>query len=129
MQQRQPSSRHRIAWLPVLFLAILVGGFLGYKALEYNFQLNLVPDKLGVRWISYVETARLDLGPGGLETGVIVYDLPEQVAQQILDQGMAFLADEKPSHSASGEVLIDERWHPSPVDLGPLSWEETRDLE
>ena len=116
----------RIGCLPVLLLTIL-GLFIAYKAAEYRFRLNLVPARLGVLWISSVKEHALGLGPGGLETGVIVYSLPEATAREIRNRGMNYFAEEQPS--TTREAAVHETWHATPIDKGPLSWEETRDLE
>jgi hypothetical protein len=122
----EQGQRRRIGCVPVLLLAVL-GLFIAYKAGEYRFRLNLIPAKLGVWWISSVNEDSLGLGPGGLETGVIVYSLPEATAREIRNRGLNFLAEGQPSITRKAPIY--ETWHETPIDKGPLSWEETRDLE
>jgi hypothetical protein len=59
-------------------------------------------------------------GPGGNETGVIVYSLPSAVAEQIADKGLQYFSS--PGRQAFG-------WLATPIETGNLSWSETKRLE
>jgi hypothetical protein len=111
--------KRRIGCLPIVLL-LLVTPYAAWKALEYRFQLGLLPPELNVWWISAAVTEHWGFGPGGNETGVIVYSLPSAVAEQIADKGLQYFSS--PGRQAFG-------WLATPIETGNLSWSETKRLE
>ncbi|MFY9480210.1 MAG: hypothetical protein WAQ08_21455 [Aquabacterium sp.] len=69
------------------FLLLLAGLILlpygGYKALEYRWQMQAVPDALHVTSLSYSNEESWGFGPGGNEAGFRAYPLPDEVAASV----------------------------------------------
>lgn len=73
-------------------LLVMVGApYLAFKHYEHAFQLSLVPDALAVTALEYSKEESWGFGPGGNEAGILVYPLPEAVANAISNQGLEFL--------------------------------------
>lgn len=64
--------------------------YLLYRNMIYNHYISYVPHKIHASEIIYMEYEAWGFGPGGNETGVIVYELPNKASRQILDQGMNY---------------------------------------
>jgi hypothetical protein len=58
---------------------------------ERSRQLRLVPAGLGVSQVLYAREESWGFGPGGNETGLIIFELPADVARNIQQQGIAYL--------------------------------------
>ncbi|MCL4677765.1 MAG: hypothetical protein KJ017_04125 [Alphaproteobacteria bacterium] len=72
--------------LSILFLTVAC-----FKFWEYQFYLSAVPQEFGVYKILYRQENAWGFGPGGNETGIRVYELPEQTYQIIQQQGLEYL--------------------------------------
>lgn len=96
--------------LPVWAFLLLVG-FLtlapvaAYKFYERRFNMNHVPDALGVSAISYELQESWGFGPGGNEAGILVYPLSEEVSRQLEQGGVKFLQTMPPNQNQA-----DRRW-------------------
>lgn len=75
----------------VFLAAILALGTICFKYWEYQFYLSVVPDEFGVYKILYRKEEAWGFGPGGNETGIRVYELPEKIYQIIHEQGLEYL--------------------------------------
>lgn len=125
-----PKRRRRFGCWPiglVVLATTIVAATAAWNYFEYRFRLQLIPEDLGAWWISDVEQESWGFGPGGNETGVIVYVLPEAAAQAIAMRGVAYLNEldsgrrrPRDRHNMFGE------WRPTPVISGELS--EHKDL-
>lgn len=75
----------------VLFFTVLSGiilipyAFLKYH--EQSFYLNHIPQEMAVSKILYQKTESWGFGPGGNETGVVVFELPDNSAKTIQSAG------------------------------------------
>jgi hypothetical protein len=112
--------RRRVGCLPVV-LILIVAPIIAWKVLEHRFRLWLIPEDLGVWWISYAEQESWGFGPGGNETSVIIYALPEEAARATSASGAAYLNQldsaarpPRDRHNMFGE------WKPTPVLEGEL---------
>ena len=64
--------------------------FTAYKVYEYKFYIDFVPDELGVYNILYTKSEVWGLGPGGWDTSLYIYELPEEAARNIEKQGINY---------------------------------------
>lgn len=79
-------------WAFLLLIGLLtVAPVAAYKFYERRFNMNHMPDALGVQAISYELQESWGFGPGGNEAGILVYPLPEDVSRQIGQGGIKFL--------------------------------------
>ncbi|MEQ1944167.1 hypothetical protein ABMA32_17270 [Mesorhizobium sp. VNQ89] len=85
--QIQARKRWRIGCLSALFL-IIATPIIAWKVFEYRFRLWLIPEDLNVWWIGYARQESWGFGPGGNETGVIVYSLPQESIRQTFERGV-----------------------------------------
>lgn len=95
------------------FLLLSLSAVLAWKYIERVHHLSLVPAEFHVRRILYVETEAWGFGPGGNETGVLMYELQERIVKQIERDGLAFL------NTRTGT----EDWNATPL-AGHLEWFE-----
>jgi hypothetical protein len=111
-------GRESLGCLPFVLLLVLVP-YGAYRGIEHSRIMNLAPADLDVSGIIYSKEESYGLlGPGVNETGLIVYSLPEQVAQKITEQGVEFFNQvgrrfgSQTSHAAWLETpfVPDEKW-------------------
>lgn len=95
----------------VLFLAIAI---LAWNAFLYRHHLRFVPEEMGVWRVRYVAEESWGFGPGGNETGIIVYDLPEATFASLQAHGIDWLRN-LPPNSWSGWQGRYPEWRPTPV--------------
>lgn len=74
-----------------VFLIIILICFVGFKVLEYRFQLKAIPDGLGVWRLVYIAEEGGGFGPGANEGGIRVYALPEDAVEKIKKGGIEYL--------------------------------------
>jgi len=75
----------------IAIFSILIAVVLSWKAFEYRFHLHFVPEGMGVWWVRYVAEESWGFGPGGNETGIIVFDMPEKVQDALDQHGISWL--------------------------------------
>lgn len=83
-----------IAGAMVLTILLL---YFKYKSFEEEFHLSMVPDGLSVSKVLYVNESTFGFGPGGNETGLIVYELSDKVAAEVQKNGVAYFANMPPN--------------------------------
>jgi len=76
--------------ITIVFLVSLVGMYFYFRTYEQTFYLNHIPQEMGVTKILYQKTDSWGFGPGGNETGVVVFELPENSAKTIESAGRDF---------------------------------------
>lgn len=85
-------------------------------------RLSFIPAGLWVEKILYANEESWGFGPGGNETGVIVYELPDSVAREIDKVGIDYFATMPPktgdSHDWHGRY---EKWQSTPI-LSDPNW-------
>ncbi|MBC3910681.1 hypothetical protein [Undibacterium umbellatum] len=107
----------------LLALTLAGGPYLAYKLYERQFMLEAVPDALGVTSIVYQNEESWGFGPGGNESGIRLYPLPDATAQLIKKRGMDFFKDmpanqDQQSRDWRGSY---ENWAATPI-ASPESW-------
>jgi energy-coupling factor transporter transmembrane protein EcfT len=114
---------------------LLVGIFiisifvLGYKYIERQHRMSFVPDALYVSKIIYANEESWGFGPGGNETGVIVYELPDNIAKEIQQVGIGYLTKiHQQPKSGCYWCGIYDNWHQTPILRSPY-WEYDTERE
>lgn len=107
----------------LIVTAILVSSsVVYYKHVEKQHRLSFVPEGLKVEKIIYASEESWGFGPGGNETGVIVYELPDTIGEQISKVGIDYFSSLPPqsgdSHDWHGRY---EKWYSTPIPYGD-SW-------
>lgn len=102
-------------WVGALgVLAICVYAY--FKSWEKDYQLSFLPKGLAPSKVLYVKEESLGFGPGGNETGVIVYELPEGVSNEIQQVGIDYLTRMPRQNKADRDWRgIYEHWQPTPI--------------
>lgn len=90
------------AWLLLLMPLLL---WFGFKVLERQFLLQRLPPELGVHVVLYEESEAWGFGPGGNETGVVLYALPSGVADALAKGDLGVLRQQ-------------DRWEQTPMRRG-----------
>lgn len=73
-------------------MALVFVGTLYCRHLEKTRHLTFIPEAFKVEKVLYAKEESWGFGPGGAETGIIVYDLPDVTAKQITKDGLNYLA-------------------------------------
>jgi hypothetical protein len=79
-------------WIGGIAVLICIALFASFKLYERQFRLSHVPEGLNVSTILYANDESWGFGPGGNETGLIVYELPDSTAQEIQNSGIEYFA-------------------------------------
>lgn len=105
--------------LLALFVSVVVL-VTGGQAPKYIWHLGFVPAGLNVGLILYTKEDAWGFGPGGNETGVIVYELPEHAADRVAAGGGKYLA-ELSNADGSGSRGHYRNWRTTPI-AGEETW-------
>lgn len=111
--------------LKILLILVLLG-VIGWHFFIRNHRLSFIPPEMNVSQILYAKEEAWGFGPGGNETGVIVYKLPEDEAARIIAGGINYLESfssaklGKP-HSWHGKY---REWYSTPISIKNESWFE-----
>lgn len=78
-----------------LGILVLIGilGALAFKLVEYRTRLGYLPDGFGAWRIVYAEGQVYGFGPGGNETGLVVYRMPPAMEAALAERGISWLND------------------------------------
>ena len=79
-----------ISILSIVLCIVFFEGARRWKNWERESRLSHVPEDLSVSKILYVEEAVYGFGPGGNENGVIMYELSDEVANQVKREGINY---------------------------------------
>jgi len=103
----------------VVLLAIPV---LLWKVYAYSWRLSHAPAGLGIWLILSADEESWGFGPGGNETGLIVYKLSETAAERVAAGGVSYLAELGGRYSGWKTTPIehDRRWLPHPEWRKPV---------
>jgi len=98
----------------VLLMIVLGIAALAWKGFLYRHHLRFVPEEMGVWRIIYVAEEAWGFGPGGNETGIIVYDMPEATYDALQAGGIKWLQNLSSNNWSGWQGRYDE-WHSTPV--------------
>jgi hypothetical protein len=112
MERGLSSPRRRKGWvylaILVTVLAVLYGLFRLYL---HQHRIGLVPADLNVSTIVYANEENWGFGPGGNETGLMVYELPVATAQAISARGLAYFTQADNTSS----LRLFSPWRATPI--------------
>ncbi|HEX6001655.1 MAG TPA: hypothetical protein VFZ16_20010 [Hyphomicrobiaceae bacterium] len=74
--------------------------------------LNHIPAALNVQRVLYASEQEWGFGPGGDEAGIIVYQMPDDVASELQKKGLAHLRS-----LPTGKRQRAIQWLPTPVEI------------
>jgi len=105
-----------------VFLTAIAAGIavMWSNSSEKARHLRMVPAGLGISQVIYAREESWGFGPGGNETGLIVFELPVEVASNLERQGIRFLDQYMPDEVAvrrSSSSHIPFRWKGTPVPV------------
>lgn len=103
----------------IKILAItLVISAIAFKFLESKSPLELVPEELGASKILYTKEEAWGFGPGGNETGIHVYELPEDAFQKIQAQGIEYFKNLPSNTNGEGDWIGHyQDWKETPIKV------------
>lgn len=108
----------RITASGLVVLLLMVGGCQGFR---YSHHLKFVPDDMDVWQRTYVSEKAWGFGPGGNETGIIVYVMPGVVKSQLAEDGIAYL-EGLGVNSWDGWQGRYGDWSSTPIDPSTGEW-------
>ena len=118
--------RAALAIIASILLAAFALPWGGYRMLNHDWHLRLLPKSLGVTRVLYVEEKAWGFGgPGDNETGVIVYELPAEAARRIEADGLSYLSSLEHRYPWSATPLQgDDDWllHDGLNEARPLGY-------
>jgi hypothetical protein len=105
-----------------IYFAIAIGMGLGiyfaFGLFAERHRLGFVPPGLGVTTVLYSSEHSWGFGPGGNETGVIVYVLPNGIANDVQSHGISRLSDLSKKTVSDGDWRGRyETWQATPTQL------------
>jgi hypothetical protein len=107
-----------------LFLTggVLVAGILAWNGFIYRHHLRFVPEAMNVWWVRYVAEEAWGFGPGGNETGIIVFDMPEQVTRALETTDALIWLQSLPRNTGQGWQGRYETWRVTPISATEFGW-------
>lgn len=102
-------------WL-ILISFIFIVLTIGFKSYVYSYHLSFVPEGMKVWKILYSKEKVWGFGPGGNETGVIVYELPSDVVDEVQKNALNYFST-LPSKQNSRNWRGNYRaWNLTPIE-------------
>jgi len=115
-------AKNKIVFFLVLGTVIALP-YLVFKQKEETFYLEHIPKEMGVSKILYQKTESWGFGPGGNETGVVVFELPENSAKTIESGGRDFFNIISKEDIPRNEYIRKcGDWQESPLSDANSSW-------
>lgn len=116
------------SWRALLgtLVAVVAVPWLGWKWLDRSLTLAAVPDGLQVSSILYAEERTWGIGPGGNETGLRLYRLPDDVAGQVARGGADWLRNAQSRPGPFGTIYGE--WQATPLPWKPREGTAAPDL-
>jgi len=113
------NEKTEIAIYLLIWFGFILFIYLQYKSWEEQRYLDIVPYGLNVSKVIYVNEESWGIGPGGNETGIIVYELTDEVANEIQKVGAAKFSKD------TGGFSDFENWEQTPILLTD-AWQGSR---
>jgi hypothetical protein len=106
----------------VFVILVLAAASLAWKAFLYRHHLRFVPEAMNVWWVRYVAEEAWGFGPGGNETGIIVYDMPASVHRALGENEAFAWLEALPPNSWRGWQGRYETWRVTPISTADFAW-------
>lgn len=110
-------------WL-IITIILVFAPIILWQVFVYKHHIDFVPKDLGVWRVLYSKEKVWGLGPGGNETGVIVYDLPQSSAELIKTQGIEYLSTLPSVRKGKSWQGIYSTWNATPISKKHKNWFE-----
>ena len=109
-----------IKWIAIISALAVIG----WEAILYNHRLAFIPEELHVWRILFANEEAWGLGPGGNETGFIMYSLPDDIAAKINTDGIAYLSSFPSAHLGKPHGWEGKypEWHVTPIPPEDKKW-------
>ena len=102
-----------LKWTLVIALLVVVP-WIGWKLFLRQHHLSFLPGAMGVSKILYVAEESWGFGPGGNETGIIVYEMPDDVTAALKAGGLTYLSG-LPRQPTSNWQGVYANWRETPI--------------
>lgn len=106
---------------PLIFWSILLGvvffSFYGFEEWKYKQLLDAVPYSLQVEKVTYSKEESWGFGPGGNETGIRLFELPNEISQKINAAGLKFFSENTKQNNLDnrGQRASYSNWAVTPI--------------
>lgn len=105
-------------WKGAIVVALMVGlPWAGCQLYIRDHHLSFVPEAMSVSNVLYVSEKSWGFGPGGNETGLLVFEMPVPVATELKNRGLDYLR-ELPRNIRQGWHGRYTDWHETPLMVG-----------
>jgi hypothetical protein len=84
-----------------------------FTNMERQHRLSFVPEKLSVSKIVYTKEEIFGFGPGGNETGILAYELPDWIASDIEKIGIEYFVALTPRQGNNNDSY--QKWQKTPT--------------
>ncbi len=112
----------------VVALAVLVAlAYAGWEWFKSDHHLSFVPSAMGVQRVLYVSEESWGFGPGGNETGVIVYEMPAPISAELSRRGLVYLNELSSEATARDWRGRYSDWQRTPIEIKGV-WRPTEAL-
>jgi hypothetical protein len=98
----------------IVAVGLIAASVFAWQRWDRQHWLSIAPAQFHITHILYSQTQSWGLGPGGHETGVVVYELPAVIAQQLSGGAAAVLNTPSSQYD----------WKPTPI-RGHAEWTTT----
>ena len=106
-----------------LFVIAIIGASLFglYQYVVYQHHQSFIPNSMHVSKQLYASEESLGFGPGGNETGLIEFELPSDISQNVEKEGIAYLTQLSDSGKCYG------KWQETPISTDSDVWYKNAD--
>lgn len=102
-------------WL-ILISSIFIVLIIGFKSYVYSYHLSFIPEGMRVWKVLYSKEEVWGFGPGGNETGVIVYELPSDVADEVEKNTLDYFSTLPSLQNSRNWRGIYRTWNLTPIE-------------
>ena len=105
-----------------VFLGLLIGCTALWETALKRHHLSFIPPSMPVESILYVAEEAWGFGPGGNETGIIVYAMPPSVRLSLEQSGTTWLQALPPPANSYEWHGRYENWYTTPTPMARFHW-------
>ncbi len=81
---------------------------------KYKHHISLLPKAMNVTRVIYSSEEAWGFGPGGNETGIIVYEMPKNISNRLKKNGLKYLKTLRKNIGNNGRGRFVD-WYPTPM--------------